>query len=142
MKNLPLSHITTLEQADKELAKKIADSELLNKTLPIPNDGSNAFGFLALKICSELADLGKSGNIMDKDVISSIADLAVNVIREYPLEVNKLRDNEKLYTPIDAYSLVKGKNHLHNIDGLSEELPFKEGECSKKLAETDCCVSC
>lgn len=131
VKNLPLSQITALEQADKAVAEKVANGDVLNKTLLVPDDGSNACGFLALKICSELADLGKSGKIMDKDIILSIGDIAVNVIKEYPLEVNKLCDKKKLYTPIDAYSLVKAKHHLPNIDGLSEELPYNEGVFDK-----------
>ena len=129
--NLPLSQATTLEQADKVFAEKLDKGAVSETKAHVPDDGTNACTFMALKICNELINMAEHCIPNGRDLLSIISNIAVSGIRDYPREVNKLHNKDKLYTLIDDFTLVRERYHLPNIQGISEELPFIEGVLKK-----------
>ena len=93
----------------------------------MPNDGTNACVFLALKICDVILSdcAGKDGQLEKK--LEEMPHVASEVIVRYPEELNRVPQVSSLYSVLDANKLMKDNSHLKNKFEFTEELPFGEG---------------
>ena len=118
--SLSIHQGSAVEKKNLIIAENIAGGFEPSGKFEVTNDGTNACVFLALKICDTVFTEKSSGNQIQTQ--KAFSDIAEEVIWNYPEILNPLRDISSLYTVLDAYTLMRGNEHLTNILGISEEL--------------------
>ena len=129
--NLRNSQSTAVEVKDQEVAEMLTRGVASSSTVQddaVPNDGTNACVFLALKICDVVlsSDCARNKDLLEKK-LEELPHVASKVIARYPEELNRVRQVSSLYSVLDANKLMKDNSHLRNKFKFTEELPFAEG---------------
>ena len=74
---------------------------------PPRNDGTNACVFLALKICEQISKRPSE--------INQLCDLMENIIRSFPIHINKCRDISNQYEAEEALNILLAKKLVKDI---------------------------
>jgi len=114
LSHLKFSQNSALEKSDAQIAVECANGKQAPGFVDVPNDGTNACAFLAIKIAE------KSINVLDQKITSngfkSIAEVAEQIICFFPREINDFRDKDQLYDVLSAYNIMnRAKMFGHTI---------------------------
>ena len=131
VRNLAINQGSALEKFCEGKAKEMLDEE--SSSLPpstaaiVSNDGTNACTFLSLKICEKVACMEdwSSNNEGYNEISANLAILAEEVIEGYPNSLNKIRNVDCIYNPLEAYQIMKQNDHIRSTE-LTEELPYND----------------
>ena len=121
---LEVSQASSLCEQDKIAAERLnsldaISSEYENDATAVDSDGTNSCAFLGLEIANQFLASQKPLEW------SELKTTAEDVISNYPVVINQLRNKEELYEPIAAYSLMRNNNLINNCT-LSEEFVDEE----------------
>ena len=123
--NLKFSQNSALEKSDAQIAVECANGKQAPGFVDVPNDGTNACAFLAIKIADKII------NVFDQKIPSngfkSIAEVAEQIIWFYPQEINDFRDKDQRYDVLSAYNIMNRAKCLVTPYEFSEELVGGDG---------------
>ena len=135
---LNVTQSTAIEQADHHIAKLMENHMQSPVPVSVPNEGTNACAFLAVKIGDRIIH-ELNGNVSDT---VSLAEMIEEVIWCLPEKINVNRDVTKLYDVLGAYSILSEVKVLNSRYEFFEELPFADCiytfESRKRLHEKLC----
>ena len=123
--NLKFSQNSALEKSNAQIAVKCANGKQAPGFVDVPNDGTNACAFVAIKIADKII------NVFDQKIPSnsfkSIAEVAEQITWFFPQEINDFRDKDQRYDVLCAYNIMNRAKCLVTPYEFSEELVGGDG---------------